>query len=81
MSIVAFGSHDFDIYRLGDALTKRGWNLNSLQFPARFVHVPSNKYVGVVQLGISAKFSHCCDIGWDKNEEIRETGHKVVRII
>ena len=37
VSVVAFGSNDFDIYRLGDALTKRGWNLNSLQFPARFV--------------------------------------------
>ena len=37
VSIVAFASSDFDVYLLGDALTKRGWNLNSLQFPSRFV--------------------------------------------
>eukprot|EP00124_Ichthyophonus_hoferi_P002667 Ihof_evm8s191 gene=Ihof_evmTU8s191 len=32
--VVAFGSDVFDIYRLGVALGKKGWNLNSLQFPA-----------------------------------------------
>ena len=37
VSIVAFASRDFDVYLLSDALTKRGWNLNSLQFPSRFV--------------------------------------------
>ena len=31
--IVAFGSKDFDIYRLNSLLSKRGWRLNSLQFP------------------------------------------------
>ena len=31
--VVAFGSKDFDIYRLSDAMKGRGWNLNSLQFP------------------------------------------------
>lgn len=34
VSIVAFASRDFDVYLLSDALTKRGWNLNSLQFPS-----------------------------------------------
>ncbi|KAL9979255.1 hypothetical protein ACROYT_G016892 [Oculina patagonica] len=38
VSVVAFGSKDFDIYRLGDALTKRGWHLNSLQFPSS-IHI------------------------------------------
>lgn len=38
VSVVAFGSKDIDIYRLGDALTKRHWNLNSLQFPAS-IHI------------------------------------------
>ncbi|KAJ7381030.1 Sphingosine-1-phosphate lyase 1 [Desmophyllum pertusum] len=38
VSIVAFGSNDLDIYRLYDALTKRNWHLNSLQFPAS-IHI------------------------------------------
>ena len=33
-SVVAFGSKDFDIFRLGSELTKLGWNLNNLQFPS-----------------------------------------------
>jgi len=32
-SVVAIGSKVFHIYRLSDALCKRGWNLNPLQFP------------------------------------------------
>lgn len=32
-SVVAIGSDNFHIYHLWDALTKRGWNLNSLQSP------------------------------------------------
>lgn len=32
-SVVAIGSKVFHIYRLSDALCKRGWNLNLLQFP------------------------------------------------
>ena len=38
VSVVAFGSKVFDIYRLGAALTECGWNLNSLQFPAS-IHI------------------------------------------
>lgn len=33
-SVVAMGSNDFDIFRLSDALCKKGWNLNNLQFPS-----------------------------------------------
>jgi sphinganine-1-phosphate aldolase len=33
-SVVAIGSTDFDIYRLSDGLNKKGWNLNTLQFPS-----------------------------------------------
>ncbi|XP_050295016.1 sphingosine-1-phosphate lyase [Anthonomus grandis grandis] len=33
-SVVAIGSHDFDILRLSDALEKRGWSLNVLQYPS-----------------------------------------------
>ena len=32
--VIALGSNDFDVYRLGEAMTKRSWNLNSLQFPS-----------------------------------------------
>lgn len=31
--VVAFGSDDYDIYRVMDFLTKRGWNLNGLHRP------------------------------------------------
>ena len=36
LSVIAIGSKDFDIYCLSGALTNRGWNLNSLQFPKSF---------------------------------------------
>merc|ERR1712232_273817 len=32
--IVCFGSDDFNIYRVGDAMAHKGWSLNSLQRPA-----------------------------------------------
>ena len=32
--VVAFGSDKFSIYGLSDGLSKRGWNLNVLQFPS-----------------------------------------------
>lgn len=32
-SVIAIGSNDFHIYRLSEALSKKGWNLNTLQFP------------------------------------------------
>lgn len=33
-SVIAIGSHDFDVLRLSDALCELGWNLNKLQFPS-----------------------------------------------
>lgn len=36
LSVIALGSKDFNIYCLSGALTSRGWNLNSLQFPESF---------------------------------------------
>ncbi|XP_076064939.1 sphingosine-1-phosphate lyase [Oratosquilla oratoria] len=33
VSIVALGSDDFNIYMLSDGMSKKGWNLNALQFP------------------------------------------------
>lgn len=38
LSVVAFGSDQFDIYRLSDDLTERGWILNPLQFPSS-IHI------------------------------------------
>lgn len=33
VSVIALGSRDFDIYRLSNLMTAKGWNLNQLQFP------------------------------------------------
>ena len=38
MSVVAFGSNEFNILEMSDKLDHRGWNLNSLQFPSG-VHI------------------------------------------
>ncbi|KAG9275418.1 sphingosine-1-phosphate lyase 1 [Astyanax mexicanus] len=38
VSVVAIGSDDFDVFRLSNALTSKGWNLNSLQFPSS-IHI------------------------------------------
>ncbi|XP_027714171.1 sphingosine-1-phosphate lyase 1 isoform X2 [Vombatus ursinus] len=34
VSVIALGSHDFDIFRLSNLMTAKGWNLNILQFPS-----------------------------------------------
>ena len=36
VSVVAIGSDVFDIFRLSNALTTKGWNLNTLQYPSRY---------------------------------------------
>ncbi|KAH7644323.1 sphingosine-1-phosphate lyase [Dermatophagoides farinae] len=36
LSVIAMGSKRFDIFRLTDILTKKGWIINSLQFPSAF---------------------------------------------
>ncbi|RVE53200.1 hypothetical protein evm_002033 [Chilo suppressalis] len=33
-SVVAFGSKQFDIFKLGQALSEKGWSLSALQFPS-----------------------------------------------
>ncbi|XP_023677265.1 sphingosine-1-phosphate lyase 1 isoform X2 [Paramormyrops kingsleyae] len=38
VSVVALGSKVFDIFRLSNALTSKGWNLNTLQFPSS-IHI------------------------------------------
>lgn len=39
VSVVAIGSDDFDIFHLSNALTSKGWNLNTLQFPSRYENI------------------------------------------
>lgn len=34
VSVVSIGSDKFNVYRLSDGLSAKGWNLNALQFPA-----------------------------------------------
>ncbi|XP_039611043.1 sphingosine-1-phosphate lyase 1 isoform X1 [Polypterus senegalus] len=38
VSVVAVGSNVFDIFRLSNLLTSKGWNLNTLQFPSS-IHI------------------------------------------
>ncbi|KAL2083235.1 hypothetical protein ACEWY4_021008 [Coilia grayii] len=38
VSVVAIGSDVFDIFRLSNGLTSKGWNLNTLQFPSS-IHI------------------------------------------
>ncbi|KAM3913487.1 sphingosine-1-phosphate lyase 1 [Leptodactylus fuscus] len=38
VSVIALGSEVFDIYRLSNSLTAKGWNLNTLQFPSS-IHI------------------------------------------
>ncbi|KAJ4949158.1 hypothetical protein JOQ06_020676 [Pogonophryne albipinna] len=38
VSVVAIGSDEFDIFRLSNALTTKGWNLNTLQYPSS-IHI------------------------------------------
>uniref|UniRef100_A0AAY4E3D2 sphinganine-1-phosphate aldolase n=1 Tax=Denticeps clupeoides TaxID=299321 RepID=A0AAY4E3D2_9TELE len=38
VSVVAIASDVFDIFRLSNALTSKGWNLNTLQFPSS-IHI------------------------------------------
>ncbi|KAG8551898.1 hypothetical protein GDO81_004330 [Engystomops pustulosus] len=38
VSVIAIGSEVFDIYRLSNSLTAKGWNLNTLQFPSS-IHI------------------------------------------
>lgn len=34
VSVIALGSRDFDIFRLSNLMSAKGWNLNQLQFPS-----------------------------------------------
>ncbi|KAJ8014327.1 hypothetical protein DPEC_G00039090 [Dallia pectoralis] len=53
VSVVAIGSDAFDIFRLSNALTSKGWNLNTLQFPSS-IHICCT--VLHTQVGVAKKF-------------------------
>ncbi|XP_061545341.1 sphingosine-1-phosphate lyase 1 isoform X2 [Phycodurus eques] len=53
VSVVAIGSNDFDIFRLSNALTSKGWNLNTLQYPSS-IHICCT--VLHTQLGVVERF-------------------------
>ncbi|KAK4322607.1 hypothetical protein Pmani_006638 [Petrolisthes manimaculis] len=53
VSVVALGSDKFNIYHLADQMTKRGWNLNSLQYPSS-IHIAVT--VLHTQPGVADKF-------------------------
>ena len=46
MSVFSFTCDNHDIYRVGDELAKRGWNLDKLQFPAALHMTISNMNAG-----------------------------------
>lgn len=58
VSVVSIGSDKFNVYRLSDGLSAKGWNLNALQFPARYavtccccaVDDDDDKFVGLLRL-------------------------------
>ena len=56
MSVIAFGSNDFNIYRLSDALAESGWNLNALQFPSRYIPVGWLRGSAVERQSLAATF-------------------------
>lgn len=53
VSVVALGSNEFNIYIVSDRMTKRGWNLNALQFPSS-IHLAVT--VLHTQSGVADKF-------------------------
>ncbi|XP_033956977.1 sphingosine-1-phosphate lyase 1 [Pseudochaenichthys georgianus] len=55
VSVVAIGSDEFDIFRLSNALTTKGWNLNSLQYPSS-IHICCT--VLHTQKGVADQFVH-----------------------
>ncbi|XP_034040546.1 sphingosine-1-phosphate lyase 1 [Thalassophryne amazonica] len=55
VSVVAIGSDVFDIFRLSNALTSKGWNLNTLQFPSS-IHICCT--VLHTQPGVADQFVH-----------------------
>ncbi len=50
VSVVALGSDVFDIFRLSNALTSKGWNLNTLQFPSRYGQNKNKRTIWNVQV-------------------------------
>ncbi|CAG2244399.1 CRY [Mytilus edulis] len=72
MSVIGFGSDEFNIFRLADYMTSKGWALNSLQYPnsvhlcVTYVHTHegvAERFLGDVENGVT-------EIMKDPNSEI-----------
>ncbi|MBW2062238.1 MAG: aspartate aminotransferase family protein [Deltaproteobacteria bacterium] len=49
MTVFAFASDTLDVFALADAMARRGWHLNHLQFPACLHMIVSAAHAGVVE--------------------------------
>ncbi|CAG2192089.1 DPL1 [Mytilus edulis] len=76
MSVIGFGSDEFNIFRLADYMTSKGWALNSLQYPnsvhlcVTYVHTHegvAERFLGDVENGVT-------EIMKDPNSEIGGMG-------
>lgn len=62
VSVLSIGSDTFDIYRLSNLLAAKGWNLNVLQFPPRWVCGPSGSHHSLWSRGATC-IARACKIG------------------
>lgn len=62
-SVVSFDSPVFNIYHVSDAMSARGWNLNTLQFPARYTALLPPSHVAIVASSANVRFAgeEMCD--------------------
>ncbi|KAJ7278572.1 hypothetical protein O6H91_Y384800 [Diphasiastrum complanatum] len=47
MTVIAFGSHELDIFKVNDVMTKKGWTLSPLQKPSSLHICVTLQHVGV----------------------------------
>ncbi|XP_028414687.1 sphingosine-1-phosphate lyase 1-like isoform X2 [Dendronephthya gigantea] len=66
VSVVGIGSNDFDVFALGNELTDKGWNLNSLQFPSG-IHLCVT--MPVTQPGVADEFI----------KDVKEAAEKILK--
>jgi len=48
--VIAFGSSSLDIFKVGDAMSSKGWNLNMLQYPSSLHICCTTKHVGMEEM-------------------------------
>lgn len=70
MSIFAFTSEKHDIFRIGDELAKRGWNLDKLQFPSALHMTVSFHNTGHEDEFLAALKDAVADVEGDKIQKV-----------